>query len=172
MVFFKKKKLLKKYAKHGYYILTDADIVPNKNLPKDFVLELIKIMESYHYNIAKVGFALEVNDIPEYYPLKKKVLKWEAQYWSNKIDENLYRAHIDTTFALYKPFYRRGLLQNNFFSGLRVTGIFCAKHGGWYLNPTNMTEEQNHYFKTMDSSASWVFNDEGELKKLKSNISY
>lgn len=172
MVFFKKKELLKKYAKKGYYILTDADIIPNKNLPKDFVLELIKIMENYHYNIAKVGFALEVKDIPEFYPLKKQVLKWEAQYWRNKIDKNIYRADIDTTFALYKPFYTRGLLQNNFFSGLRVAGDFCAKHGGWYLNPTDMSEEQNHYFNTLESSASWVFNKEGELRKQESNISY
>lgn len=172
MVFFKKKELFTKYANNGYYILTDADIVPNENLPNDFVFQLIEIMELYHYNIAKVGFALKVDDIPEFYPLKKQVMKWEYQYWQDKIDENLYRADIDTTFALYKPFYRRGFFQNNFFSGIRVAGDFCAKHGGWYLNPTNMSEEQNHYFKTLESSASWVFNEEGELRKQKSNISY
>lgn len=35
-VFFKNKELQKKYGR-GFYILTDSDIVPNENLPDDFL---------------------------------------------------------------------------------------------------------------------------------------
>ena len=74
-----------------------------------FVLDLIKTMEKYHFNICKVGFALRIDDLPQHYPLKEKVIKWEKQFWTKKVNktDNIYYAEIDTTFALYKPFYKR-----------------------------------------------------------------
>lgn len=172
MVFFKKKELLQKYATKGYYMLTDADIVPNVNLPEDFALKLINIMEKYHFNITKVGFALRIDDIPSFYPLKNNVLKWEAKYWQNQIGPQLFEADVDTTFALYKPYYCKRFYENSFMKGIRVAGDFTAQHGGWYINPELMTEEQAYYFKTVNSSSSWIFNSDGDIIKKQSNLNY
>lgn len=172
MVFFKKKKLLQKYAKKGYYILTDADIVPNENLPKDFALHLINVMERHHFNVTKVGFALRIDDLPSFYPLKQKVLQWEAKYWQKPLAPELFKADIDTTFALYKPFYRKRLYENSFMKGIRVAGDFTAQHGGWYINPDDMSQEQLHYFNTTNSSSSWVFNSDRKILKKESNFNY
>ena len=45
-----------------------------------FVLDLIKTMEKYHFNICKVGFALRLDDLQQHYPLKKKVIKCKRHF--------------------------------------------------------------------------------------------
>ena len=73
-VFFKNKNLQDKYGK-GYYALTDPDIILNKNLPGDFLLGLLKQLDQNFKEVSKVGFALDISDIPDYFPLKEKVIK-------------------------------------------------------------------------------------------------
>ena len=139
-----------------------------------FVLDLIKTMEKYHFNICKVGFALRIDDLPQHYPLKEKVIKWEKQFWTKKVNktDNIYYAEIDTTFALYKPFYKRTKFQNFFNKGIRIGGDFTCMHGGWYIDPNNMTDEQINYFRTSNSSSSWIFDKKGNLLEKESNRQY
>lgn len=139
-----------------------------------FVLDLIKTMEKYHFNICKVGFALRIDDLPQHYPLKEKVIKWEKQFWTKKVNktDNIYYAEIDTTFALYKPFYKRTKFQNFFNKGIRIGGNFTCMHGGWYIDPNNMTDEQINYFRTSNSSSSWIFDKKGNLLEKESNRQY
>jgi hypothetical protein len=70
-VFFKNRDLQKKYGK-GFYFLTDSDIVPNKNLPKDFETVMLNYLFKYYKKVNKIGFAIDTKDIPDYYPLKEK----------------------------------------------------------------------------------------------------
>lgn len=174
LVLFKKKNLLDKYTNDGYYVLTDADIIPNHKLRNNFVLDLIKVMEKKHFNISKVGFALRIDNIPDFYPLKNKVLDWETKFWKKKLksDKLMFRAAIDTTFALYKPFYKSYFYQNEFISAIRIAGDFECEHGGWYIDPDNMTDEQKHYFNSSNSSSSWVFDENKNLKNQTSNSQY
>src|SRR5690606_7613706 len=67
MVFFHDPIYIKKYGK-GFYVLTDADIVPNKDLPHNFMRIMLNILIRYSSVITKVGFALRIDDIPDYYP--------------------------------------------------------------------------------------------------------
>ncbi|MCL1662661.1 hypothetical protein M2T78_00225 [Elizabethkingia ursingii] len=161
-VFFESKELLSKYGK-GYYILTDSDIIPNHHLPQNFVDILISVMEQNFEMVNKVGFALDLKSIPDTYPVKTKVLKWENQYWENELDKDIYLAHIDTTFALYKPGYPKRFKDNDFYKAIRIAGNFTAIHGGWYINPKELSEENKHYLKTSNNSASWKINENGEL---------
>lgn len=158
-VFMKNKELQRKYAK-GYFFLTDSDIVPNKNLPHNFSDIMLNLLDKYYNNITKIGFALEINDIPEYYPLREKVQKWEKKHWSNEVEKDIYKSPIDTTFALYKPnfVYKE---RNQFLKALRMGGAFTAKHGGWYLNTKELTHEQLHYLKTTNESSSWRIDEKG-----------
>lgn len=161
-VFFENEILQKKYGQ-GYYIITDADILPNENLPIDFVSQLIKQLDLNFINITKVGFALKIDDLPEGYSLREKVIKWEKQFWQNPIDKNIYKNFLDTTFAIYKPQYPQKFYNMApYLSGIRMAGDFTAVHGGWYFDPENMSDEQKYYSETANTSASWRVTNEGK----------
>ena len=155
LVFFKNKNLQKKYGK-GYFVITDPDIVPNKNLPLDFLKIIIEKLHQYFDTVNKVGFALEIDNIPNYFPYKEEVLIWENKHWENEIEKECYMTQIDTTFALYKPNYPSRFSGVNFYNGLRLAGDFTAIHGGWYKNPNQLTEEEKFYEEHASSSASWT----------------
>lgn len=159
MVFFNNSGLLQKYGK-GFYVITDADVLPNENLPDNFMRTLIRVMLKFNSRITKVGFALDISDLPDYFFLKEKVLKWESQFWKKEIDKDIYLAEIDTTFALYKPGYRYSN-QRDFLKAIRLGEDFTAKHGGWYLNPHDFSEEDLFFIRTVDKSSSWKLNEEG-----------
>lgn len=155
MVFFENKELLNKYAK-GFYVVTDADIVPNQNLPDNFLKKLISHLIKNWNIITKVGFALSIDDIPDVNTQKEKILKWEKEFWRKKIDENIYDAFIDTTFALYKPGYPVRYDDNMFYKAHRLAGDYTAKHGGWYINQNELNKEQEFYINSASKSSSWL----------------
>ena len=163
MVFFKNKELQEKYGK-GFYVVTDADIVPNEDLPVDFMKQMILHLIKNWEEITKVGFALKIDDIPETNKAKDKVLAWEERFWRKDISKNIYDANIDTTFAIYKPGYRAIGTHLSFLRAHRFGGVFSAIHGGWYINQENMSEEQKYYKQNSNSSASWQSNEKGEIQ--------
>ena len=158
-VFYENDELFEKYGK-GYYILTDADVVPNENLPENFMNQMIKLIDKYYKKISKVGFALDLDSIPDEYPLKEKVINWEKQYWQKEIEKDVYFAPVDTTFALYTPNSRNRNLKE-FLQAIRIGGNFTALHGGWYVNPAKLTDEQLYYIKTAKVSSSWKLDESG-----------
>lgn len=168
-VFFKNKNLQKKYGQ-GFYFLTDSDILPNSNLPKDFDNNMLQNLLKYYKKINKVGFAIDTESIPDYYPLKSKVAKWEARFWSDEIEKNLYFAYIDTTFALYKPKYPSSIFKLfKPMTAIRMAGDFTCKHGGWYIDPRNLTEENLYYIETANRSASWRVDEVGKHQSTEYN---
>jgi len=163
-VFYQKLELFNKYAK-GYYFLTDADVVPNENLPENFPAEMLAILDKYFRATTKVGMALQIDNIPDTFPLKTEVIKWEERFWMKELEPQVYRADIDTTFALYKPgyFYK---YQSDFIKGIRLAGYYTSKHGGWYKDRNNLTEEELYYQKTANVSSSWNFDDNGKMNNV------
>lgn len=158
--FWEQSDLVKKYTK-GYYVVTDADVVPISDCPDDF-LNTFRILLNKAYDRAKVGFSLKLEDIPEYNPQREKIKDWEAKFWKTKIHPKAYKAEIDTTFALYRPGYN--YQKKNFTKAWRTDFPLQARHGGWYINPNSLTEEQKYYQKTANESASWLLENDGELK--------
>lgn len=173
-VLYKAPDLLEKYGK-GYYFLTDSDIVPNENLPENFAEVMMKKLDQYFFKVTKIGFALRLDDIPNHFKLKEKVLQWEKLFWNNQIEPNGYLTTIDTTFALYKPQYGMQFKNIDFLKGLRIAGDFSATHGGWYLNTENLSEENKFYFATVNKSASWALDKDGKSLagyEIKENRNY
>lgn len=171
MVFFESNELQNKYGK-GFYFLTDADIIPNNQLPLDFFETMLQTMKKHFVNITKVGFALDIESIPDYYPKKQNVINWETPFWKYQAGKNKFHSLIDTTFALYKPGYPKKYKQVGFLYAIRMSGNFTAKHGGWYIDYNNMTEEQVFFQKTATSSSSWMINNQGEFNFDLSNKHY
>ena len=170
MVFFEKKELQKKYGR-GYYVVTDADIVPNEMLPADFMKQLLQILRKESHKVTKVGFALDITSIPDYYVHKTTVQNWESKFWTTKYagQDNSYIAPLDTTFSLYK----RGFINNctllEFYSAIRIAGNYTALHGGWYIDRNNLTAEQKYYINTASAASSWKIDLNGKLEKTYEN---
>lgn len=159
LVFWKRYDLFVKYG-NGYYVVTDSDIVPIANCPEDFLMKFQSILLKNKKRM-KVGFGLKIDDIPLNNPNRDKVINWESRFWKKKVSEGVFDADIDTTFALYKPFYHRK--NKKFKTALRTDYPFVALHGGWYIDINNLTEEQLFYFKEANNSSSWKIDETGKL---------
>jgi hypothetical protein len=158
-VFWKFTKFQKLYAEN-YFVLTDPDIIPDKDCPKDFLFYFLKRLNENKF-ATKVGFSLVTSDIPDCNIDKKVIIEWEKQFQLNKNNDGDFIANIDTTFALYKPF--RFISNNNFYKAIRTKHPYLARHGGWYIDQKSLTEEQKFYIETANSSSSWLYK-ESKLK--------
>lgn len=159
LVFWRNKELFDRYSK-GYYVVTDADIVPEENCPKDFLLYFKKVLDE-NSKITKVGFSLNIENIPEANPNKVKIINWESMFWNRKTKDENFISPIDTTFALYRPSYK--YKHSTFYHAIRAKKPYQAVHGGWYIDIGNLTEEQLFYFSTCNESSSWRIDINGDV---------
>jgi hypothetical protein len=121
------------------YIVTDPDVVPTETCPADTPQRLLEHLQA-HPDSVKVGLGLKIDDIPDHYVHKKYVQAWEGQFWEHEIEPGLFRAAIDTTFALYRPgqsFAKR--------PALRTGPPYVARHLPWYVAAGELTEEERYY---------------------------
>ena len=158
LVFWELQQSIDVYTK-GYYVVTDPDIIPLLDCPKDF-LNYFKSILLKKPTKTKVGFSLDISNLPEENPNKLKIEKWELKFWKNKTIDGNYNADIDTTFALYRPFYKYHAY--HFYNSIRTKSPYTANHAGWDVDPNNLTEEQVFYMKTVNSSSSWLNKEEGK----------
>jgi hypothetical protein len=133
------------------FVLTDPDLQFNAKLPADFIERLVELTE--RFTIGKVGFALDISDSgsmrQEDFVLPRgheKIWTWESQFWKSQVgDVNgnpVYRAVIDTTFAVYnKKFFT--LLNHE--DALRVGGDYTCNHLPWYQASIVPAEETEFY---------------------------
>ena len=136
--------------KTGFFVTTDPDIVPTSKTPKN-LLEILHSHMVSHQRI-KCGVALKIDDLPNENPHKEEVILWESKFWKNTIENNVYVADIDTTFALNAP--NSNGTHN---SALRVAGDCTCYHTSWYLDPNNLPEDEAFYALTANKkSSSWA----------------
>jgi hypothetical protein len=137
----------------NYFVYTDSDVVPVTECPEDF-LQTFKSVLDNNYNLDKVGFGIRIDDLPDSFSLKEKVIAYEKKYWDKPVKPNMYDAPIDTTFALYKPL--SGLKSGEVYtlSALRMGPPFLIHHLPWYVDSNNMSEEETYYLSTSNKSSS------------------
>jgi len=143
------------------YVVTDPDITLD-NTDGD-ILEVfarfLKILpESYI-----VGPMLRIDDLPDHYPLKKQVVfeGWEAFYHSMPVNMIQYKGKpikyvlvkIDTTFAMN----RAGTHWRRHRRAVRVLPPYGAKHLEWYLDPKDLTPDQEYYMKHASRGITHTF---------------
>jgi hypothetical protein len=140
------------------YVVTDPDIELEDGCSD--LLSFYRYVLDNFSDVDVVGPMLRIDDIPDFYPLKEKVIRGHtAQFWHK---EPLYmtwgaaavayqHAPIDTSFGMYRrtqPFQR--LLH-----GIRTYEPFWAKHLDWYIDPSNMTDDQKVYLQTASKVSHW-----------------
>ena len=141
------------------YIVTDPDIDLD-NVNGD-ILEVYAHFLKTIPQINVVGPMLRIDDIPKCYPLRERLLRRSRhrKFHSAKVHITNYKgeqikyifAKIDTTFGMYRKGSQWYRLQN----GIRVFAPYSAKHLDWYIDPKNMTEDQEYYKRRASKNAHW-----------------
>lgn len=124
---------------YPWIVYTDSDIELNPDTPEDFIDNLIGYAKKYGVN--KVGLALRLDDIHETNEYNTQAKEWEQQFWTNQLEEGVYKADLDTTFAVLKttaPFQ---------YGALRVAGNYTARHMTWYTDFDNLDGEERYYLE-------------------------
>lgn len=135
--------------KNNYYIYTDPDIVPISECPIYFI-DYFKEILLKQPKLDKVGFGLKIDDLPNN-SLSKKIYDNEKNFWVKKLDskETIYKAPIDTTFALYKPNSFGGYWLNS----ARTDFPYLARHLPWYDDKDE--KEEIFYKKNIIKNSSF-----------------
>ena len=136
---------------NSYYIYTDPDVVPCDDIPENFVETIINKMQSNN-RIYKIGLSLRIDDLPDSNKNKDNVIEWESKWWKCKTN-GMYKAHVDTTFAIYAPWSWGG--SNEHRDMYRMDRPFSAHHLPWYENSNEMTEENSYYRNSLKTKTHW-----------------
>lgn len=147
-----KTNIYKKFIR-DYYVYTDPDVVPISECPDDFLSFFMESLKKYKF-AQKVGFSLKIDDLPDCFIRKHEVIKWESTYFEKKIEEKLYLAQVDTTFALYRPWAYNGA--NCCHQTFRTVYPYSARHMPWYIDSSNLSEEEQYYMDHAVTSTHWT----------------
>lgn len=159
----------KDVIKNSMYIVTDPDIEPNKNLPKDFIIDMYRVLGE-HKNLTKVGFAIRKDDLPDT-KIAKALQQYESRYWVHPVKDKkleLYCALTDTTFALYRP-GKFDVYGYDFYYAIRIAGDFTCRHLPWYKDPNHQTTEDKYYTTTVDPNVASLVGLTQQLQKTEKN---
>jgi glycosyltransferase involved in cell wall biosynthesis len=133
------------------YVYTDSDVVPVEECPDDYLDVFWDGLKRYP-DIQKIGFSLEIDDLPDHYIGKSSVIRHERQFWEKKYDSYFFDSLIDTTFALYRPSARGGVWER----ALRSPEPYIARHIPWYVNSSQLSEEEKFYRDHASKDSSWT----------------
>ena len=138
------------------FCVTDPDLELNPDLPDDFLAKLVSLTE--RFRVGKAGFSIDISD-PSALRQEEfdiggrwfKIWDWEQQYWTNPVGEldglgTIYKATIDTTFAVYnKKYFRR----ETDMDAVRVAGVFTCLHLPWYPE-TGLPSAEEHMYRSTE----------------------
>ncbi|WP_414617741.1 hypothetical protein [Dyadobacter sp. 32] len=139
-------------VKSSYYVYTDSDVVPDTGCPLDFLEYFYTILQK-HPLVQKVGFSLRIDNLPDHYRDKDKVIKWESQFYLTEISKDIYSASIDTTFALHRPLSY--ISKKGIFSMIRTAAPYTAWHMPWYNDSNNLSDEEKYYINSVEIGTHW-----------------
>ncbi len=147
------------YAKDKPFIISDSDVLPLRTSTGavQYFCHLLNKYPSY----LKAGFGLKIDDIPDKYEPKDFVIAWEKKFWQKKVEEDVYEADIDTTFALW-----RANLPHIYGPSLRSGGKYMARHESWYIDSKNPSKEMAYYQAHADKGMGTWNTDTAKLSEL------
>lgn len=143
------------FARHygaSRYVVTDCDLCL-RECPPD-VLSVLQEPFGWRQGIVKSGLSLRIDDLPEW---QTTVSQWESRFWSTKVSGGrFFMAAIDTTFAMYDAMTPHRMATKVVgVKSVRSAPPYTARHIPWYLDASNLDDENQHYFRTANASNSW-----------------
>lgn len=146
------KSKISKQLCNDYYIYTDSDVVPIEECPDNFIDKMFTLLKKYKYAY-KIGLSLRIDNLPDHYKFKQKVIDAEKMDHLTKNEDDLYRRATDTTFALYRP--RVKLSRSRYAEAYRTSHPYQAEHLPWYMNSDNLPEEELYYIEHCMKPTTW-----------------
>lgn len=146
------KSKISKQLCNDYYIYTDSDVVPIEECPDNFIDKMFTLFKKYKYAY-KIGLSLRIDNLPDHYKFKQKVIDAEKMDHLTKNEDDLYRRATDTTFALYRP--RVKLSRSRYAEAYRTSHPYQAEHLPWYMNSDNLPEEELYYIEHCMKPTTW-----------------
>lgn len=131
----------------SHYVVTDPDIELENPTPE---LLSYYIYLQQHFGVDVVGPMLRIDDLPTCFKVKDEmVASHMIQFWGPSRNRycqvekgfKIQFCAIDTTFGVYPKSFRFRRLNR----GIRVYEPFMARHLDWYLDTSNLDEEQQYY---------------------------
>lgn len=142
-------RIINLFQRNQRFVYTDPDIIPEESA-HGAIIKFNSLLNKYP-EMKKIGFGLKIDDLPDSYHLKKNVIAWEKKFWEQKLENNVFKAPVDTTFALYRE--SCAYLHE---PALRTGGDLVAKHEPWYTDSNNPSDDLNYYLERADrASNSW-----------------
>lgn len=137
-----------------YFVYTDSDVVPLDECPDDFMQKFLDVLKTRRL-ARKVGFSLRIDNLPDHYAYKDKVIAHESRFFQRPTaDGKMYRAPIDTTFAMYRP--RIGLSRSFSAESYRMAYPYQAEHLPWYNDLDNLSDEELYYIQHTSQVTEWT----------------
>lgn len=137
----------------SYFAYTDSDIEIDPACPDDFMKRFIGLLKKYPRTL-KVGFSLRIDDLPDCFANKQQVVEWESGFWKKELEEGIYEAPIDTTFAIYRPFFKGELVDVDF-QYIRTGPPYVARHQPWYSDTLCPDPEELYYISNVRTLTHW-----------------
>ena len=154
-----------------YYAVSDVDISFEKT-SKDVLNIYREMIDLLNCN---VGPELDILDIPDYYPLKMKIILdtkhiFLPEYPTNKITINnkeikYHRSNIDTTFTMF--LYKTNMNYKPCNNNIRVLYPYTALHLDWYFNAVDLDSDSLIYMNTAEGLGGYA---SGYIKNFVNNI--
>ena len=95
--------------------------------------------------------------------LKQEVIDWESQFWKKELEPNVYNAPIDTTFAVYKPYFKGEIIDFND-TYIRTGFPYTIRHLPWYINSNSLSDEDKYYLSHIKTSTHWSEKEKNNKK--------
>jgi hypothetical protein len=148
-----KSKLYKQFLGE-FFVYTDPDLEILDACPDNF-LEIFRNKLTRRKLASKIGFSLKIDDLPDHYSQKQKVIDWEKKFYNKPTRDNaFFRAPVDTTFSLYRPFSFKHI-RSPYSESYRAAAPYQMRHLPWYIDDNNISKEDQFYIKTINKSSTW-----------------
>jgi hypothetical protein len=128
------------------YIVSDADVVPDAACPKDLVKKMSEVFDRYLPSVVKVGPGIRIDNLPDTYVHKQKVIEHETQFW-DKVNQgsgetsDVFCTILDTTFAMYG----QGSVFPGWSNQFRLNTPYVVEHIPWYDDSSMVNVERDYY---------------------------
>lgn len=144
--------IYKKFSR-DFFVYTDSDVVPVSECPDNFLQVFLDELKR-NRDVYKIGLSLKIDDLPDHFINKTKVIAWESQFHQEEAGNMYYDALVDTTFALYKPGMVGG--PNIFLRAYRSKFPFTARHMPWYVDSEAPDDEERYYTEHAKTITHWT----------------
>lgn len=141
-----------------YFVYTDSDIELNPLMPSNYKEIMLEML--IKHGVDKSALAIELNDIPSHYKYKQQVLRNEARWWLNEIEDDVFTADTDTTF-----FMMRNTGDNTFISIRLARKDLICRHIPFYCDLDNLDEEEQYYLDNHDTHFITQYTIQHKLKE-------